>query len=78
MGKVCDGSSHDLSHECPPSKNTMNIIEFELTVMDMIYKKNIKDADGLRDFSDQLHQSLELAVEDYALDEGIENYIPVY
>lgn len=56
----------------------MNIIEFELIIMDMIYKQNIKDADELRDFSDELHQSLELAVEDYALDEGIENYIPVY
>lgn len=56
----------------------MNNIEFELIVMDMIYEHKIKDADELRDFSDGLHQSLEMAVEDYALDEGIENYIPVY
>lgn len=56
----------------------MNDIEFELMVMDMITEHKIKDADKLRDFSDELHQSLEMAVEDYALDEGIENYIPVY
>lgn len=56
----------------------MNYIEFELMVMDMIADHEIKDADKLRDLSDQLHQSLELAVEDYALDEGIEDYIPVY
>ena len=56
----------------------MNDIEFELMVMDMIADHKIKDADKLRDFSDGLHQSLELAVEDYAFDEGIENYIPVY
>lgn len=56
----------------------MNNIEFELIVMDMIDEQNIKDADKLRDFSDRLHQSLEMAVEDYASDEGIKNYIPVY
>lgn len=56
----------------------MNYIEFELTIMDMIYEQKIKDADTLRDFSDELHQSLEMAVEDYASDEGIEDYIPVY
>ena len=55
----------------------MNDIEFELIVMDMIADHEIKDADELRDFSDRLHQSLEMAVWDYALDEGIE-YIPVY
>lgn len=47
-------------------------------VMDMIAEYKIKDADKLRDFSDGLHNSLEMAVENYALDEGIDNYIPVY
>lgn len=56
----------------------MNYIEFELAIMDMIDEQKIKDADTLRDFSDRLHQSLEMAVEDYASDEGIEDYIPVY
>lgn len=55
----------------------MNDIEFELMVMDMIAERQIKDADELSNFSDRLHQSLETAVWDYALDEGIE-YTPMY
>lgn len=55
----------------------MNDIEFELMVMDMIADHEIKDGDKLRDFSDELHNSLETAVCEYALGEGIE-YIPVY
>ena len=57
---------------------TNNFLEFELFVMDLAADQKIQDPDELRDFSDRLHQSLELAIEDYALDMGMDNYEPVY
>lgn len=58
--------------------NKIDFLDFEIFVMDMVADRDIKDQDQLRDFSDQLHQSLELAIEDYALDMGMDNYEPVY
>ena len=54
------------------------MIDFELYVMDLAYDQHIKDPEKLREFSDELHQHLELAIEDYARDEGIDDYEPVY
>lgn len=58
--------------------NKIDFLDFEIFVMDMVADRDIKDPDQLRDFSDQLHQSLELAIEDYALDMRIDNYESVY
>lgn len=55
-----------------------DFLDFEILVMDMVADRDIKNPDQLRDFSDQLHQSLELAIEDYAFDMGMDNYEPVY
>ena len=55
-----------------------DFLDFEILVMDMVADRDIKDPDQLRDFSDRLHQSLELAIEDYALDMRIDNYESVY
>lgn len=54
-----------------------DFIEFELLVYEMI-PEGIKDVEDLQNFADDLHQHLEVAVEDYARDGGIEDYIPVY
>lgn len=56
----------------------MNWLNFEIAIMDCIYNEHITNADKLRSFSDELHQHLELAVEDYVQDNRIKDYIPVY
>ena len=57
----------------------MKNYEFELLIMDMCYEKKIKDAETLKNFSDDLHQSLELAIEDYANDNEFgDDYEPNY
>ena len=57
----------------------MKSYEFELLIMDMCYEKGIKDAETLKNFSDDLHQSLEMAIEEYSMDKGFsEDYEPNY
>ena len=57
----------------------MSTLEFECLVMDMCAEEGISDPESLRRFSDTLHQSLEMAIEDYASDEGFgDDYSPVY
>lgn len=53
-------------------------LNFEIYIGDLLEEQNIRDADKLGKFSDELHQQLEMAVEDYANDTGIEDYDPVY
>lgn len=54
-----------------------NFIEFELLVYEMI-PEGIDNVEDLQTFTYDLHQHLEIAVEDYARDVGIEDYIPTY
>ena len=54
-----------------------DFIEFELFVYEMI-PEGIDNVEDLQTFTYDLHQHLEIAVEDYARDMGIEDYIPVY
>lgn len=54
-----------------------NFIEFELLVYEMI-PEGIDNVEDLQTFTYDLHQHLEIAVEDYAMDIGIEDYIPTY
>jgi len=56
----------------------MNWLEFELMIMDMVEDLSTKDAEKIRDFADNLHQHMELAIEDWCYDNGIEDYNPVY
>jgi hypothetical protein len=55
----------------------INFIEFELLVYEMI-PEGIDNIEDLQTFTYDLHQHLEIAVEDYARDVGIEDYIPTY
>ena len=58
--------------------NGTDWLRFELYVMDLLDKAQIRDSKQLMKFADNAHQQLELAIEDYANDEGIEDYDPVY
>ena len=57
---------------------------FELSVMDLMdaYSDKLKTAESVRDFSDDLHQHLEIAIQDMLSDgfNGIDpdDYEPVY
>lgn len=56
----------------------MNWLEFELMIMDSIEESGLRDPEKIRDFSDDLHQHIEIAVQDYCYDLGIEDYEPIY
>lgn len=60
----------------------MDWLRFELLIMDIVEeyhrKKKITTAEEFAEFSDELHQHLELAVEDYCMDNKIDDYVPVY
>lgn len=58
--------------------NRNDWLNFEIYVGDLLEEQNIKDADKLGKFSNDLHQQLEVAVIDYANDIGINDYDPVY
>ena len=54
------------------------LIEFELAAMDFAEACEIKTKDDLEWFSATLHEHLETAMQDYAMDEEIEDYEPQY
>ena len=61
----------------------MDWIRFELIIMDMLADEGFSeereiDPEEIRVFSDEIHQHVELAVEDYCRDIGVEDYVPVY
>ena len=39
---------------------------------------NIKTADALTEYAEELHDLLENAIQDYAYDNDIDDYMPVY
>jgi len=53
-------------------------MEFELLVGDMCEREGIKSVSDLEEFSDNLHNIIENALRDYALDYDIEDYEPCY
>lgn len=54
------------------------LIEFELGVMDFAEAHEVKTKEELEWLSAELHGHLEMAMEDYAMDEDIEDYDPQY
>lgn len=54
------------------------LIEFELGAMDFAESCEVKTKDDLEWFSATLHEHLETAMQDYAMDEKIEDYEPQY
>ena len=53
-------------------------IEFELVVMDFAEAHEVKTKDDLEQLSAELHEHLEIAMQDYAMDYEIEDYDPQY
>lgn len=58
--------------------NRNSFIQFELVAMDFAESCEIKTKDDLEWFSSTLHEHLEIAMEDYAMDKEIEDYDPQY
>ena len=56
----------------------MSLIEFELAAMDMAEVLEVKTKDDLEWLSAKLHEHLEIAMEEYAMDGEIEDYEPQY
>ena len=56
----------------------MTLIEFELGVMDLAEALEVKTADDLEWLSSTLHEHLETAMGDYAMDGEIEDYEPQF
>lgn len=56
----------------------IQLIEFELAAMDLAEALEVKNADDLEWLSATLHEHLETAMEDYAMDGEIEDYEPQY
>lgn len=54
------------------------LIEFELAAMDFAEAYEVKTKDDLEWFSATLHEHLETAMQDYAMDLEIEDYEPQY
>lgn len=54
------------------------LIEFELAAMDFAEAYEVKTKDDLEWLSATLHEHLETAMQDYAMDEEIEDYEPQY
>ena len=54
------------------------LIEFELAAMDMAEALEVKTKDDLEWLSATLHEHLETAMMDYAMDGEIEDYEPQY
>lgn len=54
------------------------LIKFELVVMDFAEGHEVKTKKDLEWLSNTLHEHLEIAMQDYAMDEEIEEYDPQY
>lgn len=53
-------------------------LSFEIYVMDLCESKGCKTAEDYERMSEQLHESVENAIQDMCMDNGIENYEPCY
>ena len=57
----------------------MNWISFECGIMDIVNAAKIDNADDLQKFADNLHQHIEIALQDFAYDSGFgDDYEPSY
>ena len=51
---------------------------FECMIIDRIQEESIDNGRDLSDLADEFHQHVEIAFQDWADDEGIEDYEPSY
>ena len=53
-------------------------LSFEIYIMDLCEYAGCKTAEDYETFSQKLHDSIETAIQDVCLDEGIDDYNPSY
>lgn len=53
-------------------------LSFEIYVMDLCESEGCKTAKDYERMSERLHESIENAIQDMCMDNGIENYEPCY
>ncbi len=58
--------------------NNTDRLNFELLVMDLCDKEECKTAEDYTRLAETLHESIEIAIQDMCMDNGIENYDPLY
>lgn len=51
---------------------------FELLVMDLAEEEGCKTAKDYEGFAEELHESIETAIQDMCMDYGIDDYEPSY
>ena len=51
----------------------MNLIDLDILIMEMCEENEIVDGQTLSVFSQELHNTIERAIQDYALDYDLEN-----
>lgn len=56
----------------------MDWLDFECMIADWAENDERKDSKSLEFFADHLHQHIEIALMDYALDNDIDDYEPSY
>lgn len=55
-----------------------NMLQFELYVMDLVALEKCVTAADYERIAEQLHESVENAIQDMCMDEGIDDYSPSY
>lgn len=56
----------------------MDWLSFECSVMDNADEEKVENLKQLQDFADQLHQHIEIAMDDYANDHNLGEYEWMY
>ena len=54
------------------------LLAFEIYIMDLCESQGCKVAEDYEKLAEQLHEAIELAIQDACLDEGIDDYEPSY
>lgn len=53
-------------------------LSIELLVMDLAEEAGCKTAKDYEEFAEELHESVENAIQDMCMDYGVEDYMPSY
>lgn len=58
--------------------NSINWMQFELYVMDLVEQAKCETASDYENIAEKLHESVETAIQDMCFDAGIDDYSPSY
>ena len=56
----------------------MRWLEFELMIMDSLDEEQVKSVEELQELADDYHNHIERAFQDWASDNGLDDYSPMY